>query len=427
MAKGKDTFGFSAEQVKLIKETVGKDAVNEAELHKYLYRASKLGLDPIDGGIHLLTRNQKNYDTGKWEKKNVIVIGIDGFRAVADMSGKLTGIKRGTMYNEKGQLTRAWAEVFRNDWDHPAYEEAPFREFCQAKDGRATGLWASKPETMLKKCAEAAAHRMAFASMLAGVYVEEEITEEIEKPAETPADRKDKKANGSKPDSGKSQQTGQPSDSKPSETQQTTTSKAKEDNQQPSQEDKSQQENKASATKNSQEIDQSGGSDAKPFNGELVALQDSMKKEDAEVWGVTAFDVKSDNTYLVVSQKEISVKANDQIKVEGQLKDNRIYATLIENLGKKEETKEENKEASDGTSLEIVLASIPTAGTRQGQNLVWARGQKGEESVIIAAYDENIEAFQKLNEGDNIKVTGEIEETQNGNIVHIKTLEKAAA
>lgn len=177
MSKSENLFGFTPEQVKLIRETVGKDAVNEAEFQRFLYRADKLGLNPLDGTIHLQLRNRKTQD-GNWEKVNILMVGIDGFRAVGDGTGKLNGIKRGVNRDENGRLTEGWAEIYRKDWEFPAREVVPFREYIQLKDGHPTGLWATKPETMLKKCAEAAAHRMAWAGVLAGIYIPEEIPEE---------------------------------------------------------------------------------------------------------------------------------------------------------------------------------------------------------------------------------------------------------
>ena len=67
-------------------------------------------------------------------------------------------------------MISAWAEVHRKDWTHPAREEVPFVEYNTGK-----GMWAKMPETMLKKCAEVAALRMAFPDDLGGVYESAEM------------------------------------------------------------------------------------------------------------------------------------------------------------------------------------------------------------------------------------------------------------
>lgn len=174
MTEKNQLHNFSAEEVVLIRKTVGKDAANEEEFQRFLYRASKLGLNPLDGTIHLLSRRRKGTD-GVYRPTNVIIVGIDGFRAVGDGTGKMSGIKRGVNYDDKARLIGAWAEVYRKDWDCPAREEVSAREYLPTGEG---GLGSKMPETMLKKCAEAAAHRMAWSAQLAGIYVAEEFLNE---------------------------------------------------------------------------------------------------------------------------------------------------------------------------------------------------------------------------------------------------------
>jgi hypothetical protein len=92
------------------------------------------------------------------------------FRAKAARTGKLVGIKRGVLRDEKGRCTGAWCEVYRSDWQHPAREEVSLAEYSTGK-----AMWAKMPETMVKKVAEVAALRMAFPDDLGGVYAEEEM------------------------------------------------------------------------------------------------------------------------------------------------------------------------------------------------------------------------------------------------------------
>ncbi|MFX4261249.1 recombinase RecT [Pelotomaculum propionicicum] len=202
MTEKNQLHNFSAEEVALIRKTVGKDAANEEEFQRFLYRASKLGLNPLDGTIHLLSRRRKGTD-GVYRPTNVIIVGIDGFRAVGDGTGKMSGIKRGVNYDDKARLIGAWAEVYRKDWDCPAREEVSAREYLPAGEG---GLGSKMPETMLKKCAEAAAHRMAWSAQLAGIYVAEEFLNE------DPENKPDPK-NGGKPEPAKTD----PAKNKPAE------------------------------------------------------------------------------------------------------------------------------------------------------------------------------------------------------------------
>lgn len=152
---------WTADQMKLITDVVAKGATPD-ELKLFLYRCQNMGLDPLKPG--------QIYFIKYGNSPGTIVVGIEGFRARAAQTGKLSGIKRGALRNDKGTLIGAFAEVFRADWKEPAREEVPLSEY---NTGR--GNWQKMPETMIKKVAEAAALRMAFPDDLGGVYTKEEM------------------------------------------------------------------------------------------------------------------------------------------------------------------------------------------------------------------------------------------------------------
>ena len=180
------------ERIDLVKKTVAIGA-SDVELELFLYQAKRLGLDPLSRQIHFVKRKRWSSDLNAYEEVGTVQVGIDGFRVLAERTGKLAGIKRGVLKDDKGQLVGGWAEVYRIDWSHPAREEVSFTEYCQTtKDGKPMGLWGRMPETMIKKVAEAAALRMAFPADLSGIYADEEMPQEaVETPvipkSETPA------------------------------------------------------------------------------------------------------------------------------------------------------------------------------------------------------------------------------------------------
>ena len=173
------------DQIKPLCATVAPDATPD-ELAVFFWSAKRRGLDPFLKQIHFVKRRRYRGrdDNGKpvYESYAVHQTGIDGFRVIAnrakDPAGKLllAGIKRGPIRDDKGQLIGAFAEVYRHDWKEPARAEVLLEEYVQTDDkGAPTGLWRTKPQTMLEKCGEAAAHRMAFPEDLADLYVHEEL------------------------------------------------------------------------------------------------------------------------------------------------------------------------------------------------------------------------------------------------------------
>jgi len=152
---------WTPEQMKLITDVVAKGATKD-ELKLFLYRCQNMGLDPLKPGqIYFI-----KYGGGP----GTIVVGIEGFRGRAAKTGKLAGIKRGAIRDDKGVVTGAFAEVYRTDWKECAREEVPLAEYNTGK-----GNWAKMPETMIKKVAECAALRMAFPDELGGFYSKEEM------------------------------------------------------------------------------------------------------------------------------------------------------------------------------------------------------------------------------------------------------------
>lgn len=156
---------WTPEQMQLITDVVARGATQD-ELKLFLYRCTNMGLDPLKPGqVHFI-----KYGDGA----GTIVVGIEGFRLIAERTGKKSGVKRGVI-KEAGKLVGAWCEVYRSDWKEPAREEVPFGEYYKAARSGKPSPWDKMPETMIKKVAEAAALRMAFPDVLGGVYIREEM------------------------------------------------------------------------------------------------------------------------------------------------------------------------------------------------------------------------------------------------------------
>lgn len=155
------TDRMSDADIALIKQTVAKGAT-DSELKLFLYRAKKMGLDPL--------KMNQIYFVKYGQNPGTIVIGLDGFRSIAAKTGKHVGTKRGVIRDDSGKCVGAWCEVYRSDWKEPAREEVSLHEYDTGK-----AMWARMKETMIKKVAEVAALRMAFPDDLGGVFADEEL------------------------------------------------------------------------------------------------------------------------------------------------------------------------------------------------------------------------------------------------------------
>ncbi len=174
----KEAIVFDQSKVDLIRKTVARDLTpNEFDL--FISIAKARGLDPILNQIHAVVR-------GDGEKAKVnFQVGIDGLRLIAARTGEFAGrdetifeYKSGTHHPERAKVTvYRFVNGVKCAWTASAKWDEYF-------PGDKLGfMWKKLPETMLEKCAEAKALRMAFPNDLSGLYVNEEMDQaEAQKP-----------------------------------------------------------------------------------------------------------------------------------------------------------------------------------------------------------------------------------------------------
>ena len=188
---------FTADQVDLIRRQVCPGASND-ELALFLHLCRRTGLDPLARQIYAI-RRKENLE-GEWVEKMTFQTGIDGYRLIADRTGRYVPGREPTFsYDKGGNLHSATAYVKKQTLDgawHDVSATAHYGEYVALKrDKTPTRLWATKPHVMLAKCAEALALRRAFPAELSGVYTSEEMPAEespgrqVSGPAARPAAR----------------------------------------------------------------------------------------------------------------------------------------------------------------------------------------------------------------------------------------------
>lgn len=164
------------ENKKLLKETICKGA-NDAEFQVFIYTCRRLGLDPFAKQIYMVKRN---------ESSMTIQTGVDGFRLIADRTGRYAPGKPPQFEYKDNRLFSATAYIMKQTNDgtwHEVAHTVHFNEYAAfTKSGDLNSFWKKMPCVMLAKCAECGALRKAFPSELSGIYSKEEM-EQADNPA----------------------------------------------------------------------------------------------------------------------------------------------------------------------------------------------------------------------------------------------------
>ncbi len=159
---------FSEQQVQLLKDMF---KLNEAELVLFEHVCAKTGLDPFRNQIYAIKRKDKI----------TIQTGIDGFRLIAERTGKYSPGKEPTYsYDQQGKLLSATAYVKKMTQDgswHDVSASAFYEEYVQKFNGKPSQFWSQMPHNQLAKCAEALALRKAFPANFSGLYTTEEMAQ----------------------------------------------------------------------------------------------------------------------------------------------------------------------------------------------------------------------------------------------------------
>lgn len=158
------------DRVALIKRTVAVGTTDD-ELDLFMHQVKRTKLDPLSRQIYCIKRG------GKLN----IQVSIDGFRLIAERSGKYAGQVGPQWCGADGEWHDVWVQkgapvaarigVLRADFKEPCWGVARFDSYAQPN----SPTWKNMPDVMIAKCAEALALRKAFPQELSGLYTSDEM------------------------------------------------------------------------------------------------------------------------------------------------------------------------------------------------------------------------------------------------------------
>lgn len=157
-----ELYGYNQQEIDTIKRVMNFQ-MSDVDLKVFLHVCRHAKLDPLAKQIYAIPRGGKM----------TIQTSIDGFRLVADRTGKYApGRPTEYHFNDKGALVAATAYVkkFSGDTWHEIGEQALLCEYAGN-----TPFWKKMPSVMLAKVAEARALRRAFPADLSGLYTDDEM------------------------------------------------------------------------------------------------------------------------------------------------------------------------------------------------------------------------------------------------------------
>lgn len=162
---------FDNQQLDLIRKTVAKGTTPE-QFMLFIEVCKHYRLNPMARQIYAVVRGGQM----------TIQTSIDGFRLMAERSGKYAGQLGPQWCGLDGEWVDVWLKpeppaaarvgIVRSDFEHPIWGVARYSSYAQSSP-----IWSKMPDVMLAKCAESLGFRRAFPAEMSGLYTSEEMAQ----------------------------------------------------------------------------------------------------------------------------------------------------------------------------------------------------------------------------------------------------------
>lgn len=169
------------ERRRLWRDTFCKGATDQ-ELDLFIAVCARTCLSPENRQIWAIKQWDKNLGREVLRAQT----SVDGFRVIAERSGKYAGQLGPFWCDNDGVWVDVWLKphppvaakvgILKTDWREPLWSVARWDSFAaKDKNGNLTNFWAKMPDLMLAKVAESQGLRRAFPNDLSGIYTKEEM------------------------------------------------------------------------------------------------------------------------------------------------------------------------------------------------------------------------------------------------------------